>query len=403
MFTENEAEIEGSFKFLLASRALRSVAIILVNLSLSLYLKALGYGLIFIGVVYFIIVLFNVFFTLALGYLGDRMGYARAMILGELFPLIAFLGLAVSENIYVIIASAALGGITGTPGGMRGAFSPGMTSYIASNWPEERERIDKLSKVFAVSSISAIGGSLLLAMHGFLSKFFGPINSFRVLFGTSFFLILASLFTLSLLKERRRPKKTAAIMKKESFSYSLRVIVPNVINGLGVGIAFPLLPLWFELNYNVSASVVGLIFTAAYAFTALGSYFSGSFMRSKKVRAITVSSSARLIQGLLLIALAFSPFLILSVAIYSVRSFIAGLGSPIRSAINVRGISSEDYGTASAVQGIFTRSSQLTSGLSGYLMSEGLELPLLTGGFFQVAGALAFYALIRSWEKKHSF
>ncbi len=403
MFTEDRKLIDASFKFLLASRALRSIALILVNLSLSLYLKALGYGLIFIGVVYFFIVLFNVLVTFVFGTLGDRIGYARTLLMAELLPLIALLGLALSTNIYVIIVSSMLGGITGTPGGMRGAFSPGMTSYIASNWPDERERIEKLSKIYATASLAAIGGSLLLVTHGYLSRYFGTVNSFRILFGISFFITLGSFLSLSFLKERRRPKKTAVLMKRESFSYSLRVMIPNIINGTGTGIAFPLLPLWFELMYRISASYVGAVFTVAYAFTAAGSYFSGSLLNRKRVRAITVSSSARLLQGLMLIVIAFTPFLLISVALYSIRSFIAGIGTPMRSAISVRGISGEDYGTASAVQGIFTRSSQLTSGLSGYLMNLGLELPLVAGGFLQAAGALAFYSLIRSWEKKHNF
>jgi len=403
MFTEDRDLIDRSFKFLLASRALRSVALILVNLSLSLYLKALGYGLIFIGIVYFFIVLFNVLITFIFGTLGDRIGYARTLLMAEFLPLIALLGLALSENVNVIIASAMLGGITGTPGGMRGAFSPGMTSYIASNWPDEKERVEKLSRIYATASFAAIGGSFLLVTHGFLSRYFGAINSFRILFGVSFIITLGSLISLSFLKETKRPKKTTRLMKKESFSYSLRVMIPNIINGTGTGIAFPLLPLWFELMYRISASYVGAVFTVAYAFTAAGSYFSGAFLNAKNIRAITVSSSARILQGLMLIAIAFTPFLSLSVILYSIRSFIAGIGTPMRSAISVRGISGEDYGTASAVQGIFTRSSQLTSGLSGYLMSEALDLPLVTGGFLQVAGALAFYGLIRSWEKKHNF
>jgi len=78
--------------------------------------------LIFIGIVYFFIVLFNVLITFIFGTLGDRIGYARTLLMAEFLPLIALLGLALSENVNVIIASAMLGGITGTPGGMREPF-----------------------------------------------------------------------------------------------------------------------------------------------------------------------------------------------------------------------------------------------------------------------------------------
>ncbi|MCL4344680.1 MAG: MFS transporter [Nitrososphaerota archaeon] len=403
MFTENREAIDRSFNFLLTSRALRSVSLILVNLSLSLYLKALGYGLIFIGIVYFLIIAFNVIITLLFGVIGDRIGYAKTMIVAEALPLAAMLGLALSVNMYVIIISAMVGGITGSPGGMRGAFSPGMTSYIASNWPEERERVGKLSRIYVIASVSSIAGSVLLVTHGSLSIYYGAVNSFRLLFGVSAGLTLLSLVSLFFLKERRRPKKTTHVMKRESFSYMLRIIVPNIVNGAGIGIAFPLLPLWFELMYKISASYVGVIFTIAYAFTAAGSYISGKYLNRSKISAIAVSSWARILQGVMLIAIAFMPFLALTVIIYSARSLIAGVGSPMRSAISVRGISGEDFGTASGIQGVFTRSSQLTSGISGYLMEEYYPLPLLTGGIMQVAGALVFYRLIRSWEISHNF
>jgi len=403
MFTEDRSTINSSFNFLLTSRALRSVSLILINLSLSIYLKALGYGLIFIGVVYFFIVLFNVMVTLVLGILGDRIGYARTMIVAESLPLLAMLGLALSTNIYIIIISAMIGGITGSPGGMRGAFSPGMTSYIASNWPEEKERVDRLSKIYVVASVASIGGALLLVTHGFLSSYYGVVNAFRVIFGVSFAITLASLISLLFLKERKRPRKTTRVMKKESFSYMLRVMIPNMVNSAGTAIAFPLLPLWFELMYRVNASYVGMIFTIAYAFTAAGSYISGRYLNRSRMSALAVSSWARVLQGVMLIVIALTPLLPLSVVLYSIRSLIAGAGTPMRSAIGVRGISGEDYGTASGIQGVFTRSSQLTSGLSGFLMDEAIPLPLVTGGVLQLAGAMMFYKFIRSWETSHGF
>ncbi len=400
MFTESTEKINRSFKFLLVSRAARSMALIFVTLSLSLYLNILGYSLVFIGILYLVIVFFNMIIALALGMLGDRIGYARTLIIGELLPLIALLGLALSSNIYVIAISAIIGGITGTAGGMRGAFSPGMTAYVASSWPEEHDRVGRLARINVMASVFSIFGGFFLIFHGYLSPIYGDVIAFRLLFAVSFFILLISFISLMLLKERRRPKKTTHIMKGESFRYMLRLILPNMINGAGIGVAIPLLPLWFELRYGVSVSYVGEIFTLAYAATALGSYFSGRFLNSARVRAITVSSVTRAFQGLLLVAVAFSPLVVLAFSLYALRSGVAGLGAPMRSAISVRGIGNEDYGAASSIQGLSTRGSQMTSGASGYLMDAYFSLPLFVGGTLQIAGAFIYYRLIRNWEKK---
>ncbi len=402
MFTDSQEKINSSFKYLLVSRAARSTALVFVTLSLSLYLNALGYSLVFIGLLYLLIMLFNVGISFALGMLGDRIGYSRVLIIGEILPAVALLGLAISKNLYVIVGSAIIGGISGTAGGMRGAFSPGTTAYIASNWPNERDRISKLAKINIVASVFSIFGGLLLVFHGYLSPIYGNIAVFRILFGFAFVILLISLFSLMLVHERKRPKKTTHIMKKESFGYIMRLALPNIINGAGIGLALPLLPLWFELKFSISALYVGEIFTLAYAATALGSYLSGRYLNAMRIRAITVSTAARIFQGLLLIAMAFSPFVVLALCLYAIRNGIAGVGSPMRSAINIRGINAEDYGSASSIQGIITRGAQTTSGASGYLMDTYMPLPLLVGGTLQVIGAFVYYKLIRNWEKVHS-
>ncbi|MCL4332624.1 MAG: MFS transporter, partial [Candidatus Thermoplasmatota archaeon] len=68
------------------------------------------------------------------------------------------------------------------------------------------------------------------------------------------------------------------------------------------------------------------------------------------------------------IVIALVPVLPVAYSLYAIRMGVAGVGTPMRSAISVRGVGNEDYGTASSMQGVATRASQTTSGLSGYLM-----------------------------------
>ena len=400
VFSESQEKVDSSFKFLLVSRSARSISLMFVTLAFSLYLYNLGYGLVFIGLIFLPIILFNMIFSLFLGILGDRYGYVKALVIGELLPLLGLAGLTISSNIDVIAISAVITGITGTAGGMRGAFSPGTTAFVASNWPDEADRVRRIAKMSVVASLSSIVGSSLLVVHGYLNPYFGITGSFRFLFGISSFILLISFVSLLFLKEVKRPKKTSRIMKGESFSYLLRVLFPNVINGAAIGIFSPLLTLWFELRFHVSISYIGEIFTLAYAATAFGSFVAGRYLNSERVRAITVSSVTRLFQGLLLIGMALSPIVPIAFSLYAIRSAVAGMGMPMRTAINVRGIGNEDYGTASSLQGIATRGSQTTSGISGYLMDTYIASPLLVGGALQIVGSMIYYRVIRNWEKK---
>ncbi len=78
-----------------------------------------------------------------------------------------------------------------------------------------------------------------------------------------------------------------------------------------------------------------------------------------------------------------------------IRGFNAGVGMPNRTAVNVRGVSEEDFGTASSLQGVATRLSQMSSGLSGYLLEESFALPLEVGGVAQMIGGVIYFALLK--------
>ncbi|WP_287960132.1 MFS transporter [Acidiplasma sp.] len=397
MFSDSPEIVNKSFNFLLVSRATRSAALIFVTLSLPLYLHLLHYSLIFIGLLYVPITLFNIILILILGRLGDSIGYSKVLLLSEIFPVFGLLLITVSTNIYFIATGAIIAGITGSAGGMRGAFSPGMTAFVANNYPDELQRVTKLSLLTATASFFSIFGGIFLGLYTFLSRITGALMFYRIFFAISLILIISSALALSRLREYKRPRKTTRVMKKESFSYMLRIIIPNSLNAAAIGIAMPLLPLWFELKYHIGAGYVGDIYTISYAATALGSFISGRYLNGH-FDGLKIASLARILQGLLFAVIAFVPFLYITAGIYIIRMAVAGIGSPLRGAINVRGINKEDYGTSTGIQGVSGRASQLTSGSSGYLMDFNLAFPLLIGGSIQAVGGALYYIMVKTWR-----
>ncbi len=397
MFSDSPEIVNKSFTYLLISRAARSSGLIFVTLALPLYLHYLHFSVIFIGLLYVPITLFNVFLTLILGRLGDKIGYSKILFIGEIFPAAGLLIMTLSTNIYFIAIGATIAGISGSAGGLRGAFSPGMTAFIANNYGIENNRVEKLSLLYATSSIFSVFGGIFLSTYVVIENAIGVISFYRLFFFVSFILVFASLISLSRLREYKRPKKTTRIMKKESFKYLLRIILPNSINAAAIGISMPLLPLFFELKYHIDPGIVGYVYTFAYASTAIGSYVSGKYINGR-INGLKVASIAHVLQGALFIILAFTPFLFLAGFVYVMRMAVAGIGSPMRGAINVRGINKEDYGTSTAIQGVSGRGSQLTSGASGYLFDINLALPLVIGGSLQALGGVLYYTMIKSWR-----
>ena len=390
-------ENDKRFKYLLYSRAFRSVAIIYMSLAFSLYLAALHIQIIEIGVVAAIAMLFMVFLTISLGLIGDRYGYRIELLCSEFVALIGALIIGVSSAPLYIMAGMVIAGIGGGAGGMRGAFSPGTNAFIANNYKDQKDRIKRYSHITLVGSIASIGGSILFASVSTLSGLIGQLGAYRILFFASAVMLVTSLISISMLTEEKRPKKTTKVMKSSSIKYSARVIVVNVLGGMGIGLVIPLLPLWLAISYGATSFDIGIIFTALYLAVALGSYLSSKI--AGRMDTLNVATYTRLLSGALLFAMAFAPTLIIAAVLYLIRGILAGFGSPSRTAVNVKGVDIEDYGTATSIQGVAARAGQLSSGLSGYLMDLALPLPIFVGGIFQVVSGIS-YKLLFSKRKK---
>jgi len=391
-------KIDSRFKYLLYSRAFRSIALIYMSLAFSLYLVALHVSIINIGLVAAATMLFMIFLTLLLGAIGDRKGYKTELVIAELFAFIGALIIAISSAVTYIIIGMIIAGLSGGAGGMRGAFSPGTNAFIANNYKDEKERVKRYSLVTMVASAAAIGGSLLFSIVTPLSLSVGLLNAYRYLFMFSSALLGLSVLLLLLLTDAEKPIKTTKVMKASSAKYSLKVITANSLGGIGMGVFMPLLPLWFKLSYGAEPLEIGIVFSAAYIFTAFGSYLSSRF--AHRFNPLSIASYTRVLSGLLLLAMALSPVLIIAGIIYVLRAVIAGFGSPSRTTVNVRGVAAEDYGTATSLQGVASRVAQLSSGASGYLMDYALPLPLLVGGIFQFASGISYKLLFKGRDEK---
>ncbi len=385
------------FKYLVLSRILRSIGLIFVTLSSSLYLKLIGISPVTIGIIFAGVIAFSSVLSFLLGMFGDRKGYKKAIIIGDSFAVVGVLILSLSRSIPLIAIALIIAGIGGTAGGMRGVYSPGLTALVMSNWEYEKDRVNRIGLLTSVASVSAIGGSLMLTIHSYLP--FGPIGNYRFLFLISFLMLFGSLVSVFMVKERPRPKKTTKIMKISSLKYISKVIIANSFAGFGIGLAIPLLPLWFSLYYHVSSTLIGLVFTVSYITTSFGSFLATRL----HFESLRVASVTRILNGVFLGVMALSPFFYLAALFYVIRGFNAGFGAPNRTAVNIRGISSEDYGTASSLQGVATRASQMSSGLSGYLMEIDLPIPLFVGGILQaISGVLYMKLLKRENQGEHN-
>ncbi|BBG24283.1 MFS transporter [Sulfuracidifex tepidarius] len=380
---------EMGFRWLVFSRIMRSIGIIFITLSSSLYLSLIHVSVVIIGVVFLGVVGFSSLLSITLGLIGDRYGYKKSLIIGDSISTLGAFIFSLSSNFYLIAASLIVAGIGGAAGGMRGVYSPGLSALVVSNWPDERERVKKMGILTSSASLASIIGSSMLIIHNYLP--FSNVENYRILFLVSSFFLLSSLLSILKVEEKARPRKTSKVMTRSSFSYVYKVMVTNALAGFGIGLAIPLLPLWFKIRYGVDSSEIGIVFTLSYLFTSVGSFLATRI----HLDILKIASFTRTMNGIFLILMAISPWFALASALYLVRGMNAGIGAPNRVAINVRGVRSEDFGAASSIEGIATRGAQMSSGLSGELMEMSTFYPLFLGGVIQAISGILYLTLLR--------
>ena len=421
--------IDGSFKYLLISRALRSIALSFTTSALPLYLVfVLNLNLIGVGTTYFMIILFVAFTSFFFGILSDRIGYGKTMIIAEILPFLGFAGLVMSTfiignkstDLTVVIISSMLAGIS-TVGGMRGAFSAGQQALIANNWKDHKDRINRVGRILTIAAIGSIIGSLLLAFQGILTGFLTvPSTSelaasalaFRYLFFVCVIMITLSMLCLFFVKEVRMVKKRALFIKKESSPHLLRVISANLFSSVGIGLALPILPALIAKSYSLHAAIasqfIGYTFGLGYVIIAISSFYMSRLIYEREMHTLKVASAVRVMQGIALVLIAIiisvggAPYgvgigLLVLGLLYSLYSMFIGLGVPLRSAINISGIRGGDYGTASAVMGMSMQIPQTSVGLSGFiseLLPSFMASPIALGGVFVSIGGIVYWKLL---------
>ena len=360
-------------------------------------MAALGFSPVLIGISFLLMTLFSAFLVFLWGPVGDKFGYKKVLMTVEaLFSISAILlALGASDNLPLIVFAAVIGGYGGMGGGgLRGSFGPGMTALVGYLWKNPAERLKKLGTVTFVAGLAGVAGYGFLSAVDSISRSVGMIEAYRLLYFVTFFTGIAGLSLLSLIKEEHHAPRMAKIITKKSGQFVSRIVASNFVNGLGLGMAIPLLPLWFLLAFHYSPTEISIIYILATLTGSVSSYYAQEV--SARLGAVRTASMARTLNGIFLISMAFSPLGLVAASIYVIRAIGGGIGAPVRQAVTLGGVRENELGTASSLTGLSVRTSYMSSGAGGYLLTISEGLPLEIGGALQICGGALFYRLLHN-------
>src|SRR5580698_32210 len=368
---------------LLVARAIRSVAQGALIVDLSLYLNALHWSGVAIGLVLTAGGLSAALLSLAIGHTSDRSRRKPFLLGNELFTVLCGLAPLLSTSPVVLAAAIILGGFGRGMNGTAGPFGPAEQAWLADVVPmSDRGWIYSINNALGFFGMAV--GALLAMLPAWLAPAADPRSAYSFLF---VLVILGSLINLCLLlgaKERVRDALLppgARVLRMHRWENNLlwRLGRLNVLNGLSMGLVGPLISYWFALRFGVGPDSIGSVLAGTFVLTGFMAFYTGRMaMRHGLSRAVVWS---RGIGVALLLLLPFMPWFWLAATAYMLRLAAGGASVGARQAQIVSLIRDERRGLAASVNAATFQVPQSAG--------PGIAGPLIAAGFFVTPFCLA--------------
>ena len=330
------------------------------SIIIALYFKSLGLSPLVIGEILGGAILLGSFFSLLWSSLGDAYGRKKFIFVSKGISFVSFILLLFFPFAYLFVNQGY-----------------GLISALIA---EKSRDLDKsMAYRSSLNVLFSIIGSLL-----------PMFLTFKEIILLDSFVVLISALLLLPIKEKY--KGTGKITLRISSFKLLGKLTTESIIGLGAGILLPMLSLWFNLKFDVSASSLSPIYTVSEATLALGTLFSPKIGEALgRIRAIFVT---HMIAVFFLFLMPFSSTFVIAGVLYVLRNTTMNLTGPLMSSFVMKAVKEEERGRVSSMlQLLDSIPRSFGPELTGYLFSLGnLSLPFfITGSLYFVATVLFYF------------
>ncbi|BBF65405.1 MFS transporter [Acidithiobacillus sp. 'AMD consortium'] len=378
----------------MGARAARSVGQGALVVDFALYLHALHWSALTIGLLYSASLLVGAVATLLVGPLSDQYG-AKGFLLGyEAVQLIAAsIALSTAQPVWLTLA-AVLGGFGRGANGGAGPFAPAEQSWMSRSVTR-----GQWGQVFHLNtSIGLLGmaaGATLATLPGILAGVLPGTEAYRLLF---LVVLLGSLICLLFLGAAKESTvDTASAVQSEQIQTAppevrkpiWRVLLTfgtiNALNGLGIGMVGPLMAYWFHLRFGVGPAAIGGAMALAFVSAAVMSLIGLRLIR--RFGLVGTVLRMRLLGLALLLALPFAPFFWVAMLLFIARAALnqGSIGS--RQALFLGLVGKSQRGLAATVNSLSVQAPRSIGPTitAMFFQAEMLVTPFLVAGALQGA------------------
>ena len=382
-------------------RGIRTLGQAAITLLLALYLSALGFSLIRIGVVLSIDVAGTFFLALLVAMIGNRFGRRHLLATIMFLAAVASLGMAFTSSFPVILVAIFFGSFT-AGAGAGGPLQPLEVSSIAEVSPADcRTRL--MGIMFIVGTAAAAFGALLVALPAFTQQLFhlDKITSFRVVFilyaviqlvSALLYLRLSSLVEAKVIKRQwTNPFK----LKSRKRIFTLTALF--AVDGFGGAlVGQSLVALWFSTKFGLNLNSLSLVFFFSSLLSAASTWVSVRI--AERIGLLKTMVFTHIPSSVFLIAAAFSPFAWLAISFYQLRSVLSQMDVPARESYTMAVVEPDERVAMAGIGGVGRSGASIIGPAAGTALwnAVGSSAPFVGCGIFKVSYDLLIYTTFRN-------
>lgn len=374
---------------LFVARGVRGLGDGFAIIILPAYLSAIGFDAVQIGIIVSASLLGTALLTLAVGFIAPRHDL-RTFLLGGAV-LMACTGLAFpSTELFAVIAIIAFVGTINPSTGDLGVLVPLEHAMLAQGVPDH-ERTRTFARYSLIGALSMAIGSLAAALPDFMTSVeISRVSAFKIMFYSyaALGLVCAGLYWLlpHARMDEKRPSAPLGPSRKVVYKLAALFSLDAFAGGFVVQ---SLLALWLFIHFDMSLSAASVFFFWTSTLSAF-SYPVAAWL-SKRFGLINTMVFTHIPSSLFLIGAAFSPNLILALALLLVRAALSQMDVPTRTSYVMAVVTPGERTAAASVTAVpRSLASSLSPALAGSLLALPFSgLPLVICGVLKIVYDLA--------------
>jgi len=392
--------IDESTRLLLVIRGLRNFGQTAIAIILALYLGALGFSLLQIGLVLSVDIAGTTVLALGVAFFANKIGRRRLLATIMFASSLASVVVALATSLPVLLVAIFVGSFT-AGAGAGGPLQPLEVAAVAEVAPAEK-RTRLMAVLFIVGTVASAIGALLVGFPPFAESTFhlSLVNAYRTLF-----ILYAVVQAVSAVLYARLPKAVEAKTSRR-WTNPLRLRSRRRIfalmglfglDGFGTSLILQsLIAYWFNTRFGLTLSSLSVVFLVSSVLAAISLWVAARV--ADRIGLLNTAVFTHIPSNVFLIAAAFSPVAWLAVLFWQLRSLLGQMDIPARESYAMAIVEPEERAAMGGMEGVGRSAASIVGPVAGTALWNGINAaaPFIGCGVVKIAYDIFLFVSFRN-------